>query len=405
MTLKSAFPRFLRLLGAAIALLGAIGAPTAPAGAGPEQRLQDIERRRAKIEARLEQAEQRGSALSSRIRVLDDKRARVEARVRSLDDRLEALDARLDKVRAELTRAQAELARLYSELDEIRRRLDWRVEVFEQRAVAAYQAGPAAAIEGLLSAESFSDLVDRYTYYESALEVDSRLVREIEALERATENKTEAAERKRDEIAEHKLTLERDRAALAQVRGKRAAVLAARRSIVSQKKDLLSRVTARRDRLRALSEQLARESAHIQLLLSGFSGRVPSGGGQLLWPVSGPVTSDFGWRTSPISHTREFHAGIDIAAPYGARVHAADDGVVVFVGAMSGYGNVVAVDHGGGLATTYNHLSASYVAEGERVARGASIAAVGCTGYCTGPHLHFEVRINGRPVDPLPYLQ
>jgi murein DD-endopeptidase MepM/ murein hydrolase activator NlpD len=96
---------------------------------------------------------------------------------------------------------------------------------------------------------------------------------------------------------------------------------------------------------------------------------------------------------------------VDIAASSGSAVVAADTGRVVYVGAMSGYGNVVAVDHGGGISTLYAHLSAFSVGSGESVARGEQIASVGCTGYCTGPHLHFEVRVNGGPVDPLPYLQ
>jgi murein DD-endopeptidase MepM/ murein hydrolase activator NlpD len=99
------------------------------------------------------------------------------------------------------------------------------------------------------------------------------------------------------------------------------------------------------------------------------------------------------------------HTGVDIGAPYGATVVAASTGVVAYVGSMSGYGNVVVVDHGGGVATTYNHLSGFAVSSGQRVSRGQAVASVGCTGYCTGPHLHFEVRVGGSPVDPMPYLQ
>jgi murein DD-endopeptidase MepM/ murein hydrolase activator NlpD len=117
------------------------------------------------------------------------------------------------------------------------------------------------------------------------------------------------------------------------------------------------------------------------------------------------VTSPFGYRTHPIFGDTRLHTGIDIGAPYGAPVYAADNGTVTYVGAMSGYGNVVVVDHGGGLSTTYNHLSAFFVGTGQSVGRGQQVGSVGCTGYCTGPHLHFEVRINGTPVDPMPYLQ
>ena len=107
----------------------------------------------------------------------------------------------------------------------------------------------------------------------------------------------------------------------------------------------------------------------------------------------------------PIFGDRRLHTGIDIGAPYGAPVWAADNGTVTYAGVMSGYGNVIVVDHGGGLATTYNHLSAFAVGTGQAVGRGQQVGNVGCSGYCTGPHLHFEVRINGTPVDPMPYLQ
>jgi murein DD-endopeptidase MepM/ murein hydrolase activator NlpD len=124
-----------------------------------------------------------------------------------------------------------------------------------------------------------------------------------------------------------------------------------------------------------------------------------------MWPANGPLTSGFGYRVHPIFGYSKMHTGIDIGAPYGSPVWAADTGTVAYVGTMSGYGNVVAIDHGGGLATTYNHLSSFHVSNGQSVSRGTQIGAVGCTGYCTGPHLHFEVRVGGNPVDPMPYLR
>ena len=123
----------------------------------------------------------------------------------------------------------------------------------------------------------------------------------------------------------------------------------------------------------------------------------PSAAG-LIWPVSGPVVSPFGYRWGRL------HAGIDIAVPYGTPIHAAAAGTVVLAGWVSGYGNYTCIDHGGGLATCYAHQSSYAVSEGAAVGQGQVIGYVGCTGHCFGPHLHFEVRINGTPVDPLGYL-
>jgi murein DD-endopeptidase MepM/ murein hydrolase activator NlpD len=129
-----------------------------------------------------------------------------------------------------------------------------------------------------------------------------------------------------------------------------------------------------------------------------------SRGPGFLWPASGPVTSWFGFRIHPISGERRFHGGIDIGAPEGGRIRAVRSGVVRGAGPSGGYGNIVVIDHGRGLATLYAHQSRVLVASGQRVARGATIGYVGSTGYATGPHLHFEVRVNGEPRDPLGWL-
>jgi murein DD-endopeptidase MepM/ murein hydrolase activator NlpD len=130
----------------------------------------------------------------------------------------------------------------------------------------------------------------------------------------------------------------------------------------------------------------------------------PTGSGTLTLPVAGPVTSPFGPRTSPTTGAQEFHEGIDIGAAQGTPIRAAASGTVTFAGQMSGYGNIVIVQHAGGMQTRYAHQSAMSVTAGQTVAAGEVIGAVGATGEATGPHLHFEVRLNGVAVDPAPYL-
>ena len=133
-------------------------------------------------------------------------------------------------------------------------------------------------------------------------------------------------------------------------------------------------------------------------------GRATAARGSLMVPATGPVTSPFGSRTNPITGKSEFHEGIDLGAPYGAPIRAAAAGVVTFAGQMQGYGNIVIVQHPGGMETRYAHQSTMRVTKGQPVAAGEVIGAVGATGEATGPHLHFEVRLGGEPVDPAPYL-
>ena len=142
----------------------------------------------------------------------------------------------------------------------------------------------------------------------------------------------------------------------------------------------------------------------IRRLESGgqLSGR---GSGSMIWPVRGEITSYFGWRTHPIFGTQKYHSGMDIAVDYDVPVMAADNGQVIYAGWMSGYGYTVMLDHGDGLVTLYAHNNEVNVSEGSSVYKGQTIAFSGSTGYSTGPHVHFEVRINGTRVDPAPYIK
>jgi murein DD-endopeptidase MepM/ murein hydrolase activator NlpD len=332
----------------------------------------------------------------------------VQTEVNKLDAQIDRLNDRIAVTQTDLERTQIRLAFIERELQATLSKLDKRTDAFTERAVAAYMAGPNAYLEGLVSSTTFNELTDRLSYYEAALDADSELVEDIELLRDETQIKRGVVEEKEAEIAQKKLKLEQDKSAVAAVRTERATKLAYQTSILEQKESALGKVLASKREQERIVAQLEADASEIQQLLAarqaGYSGPLPTGGGQLLWPASGPVTSGYGYRTHPIFGDGRMHTGIDIGASYGAPVISADAGTVAYVGAMSGYGNVVVIDHGGGLATTYNHLSAFGVSSGQSVGRGVYIANVGCTGYCTGPHLHFEVRINGSPVDPLGYL-
>ena len=388
-----------------IALLAGAALLVGPAAAAdPSDRLEEIERRRAKLHARQLALEARGNEVFELLADLDARRAVAEERVAELDRRLERLDERIGIVRDELTAAQQDLTIVTAELLDVQTDLVERTDVFTERARAAYMTGSTAYLESFLSAENFSDLVDRVAYHEAVMNADASLIDEIAALRDETEARRATVEERNLEIARAKLALERNRDSLESLHAQRMSVLDARESAVAAKSAALATIEARKSELRSLEAQLSADAARIQGLLQGGSIGSPTGTGQLLWPTSGPVTSPYGYRTHPIFGDQRLHTGIDIGAAYGAPVFASDYGVVAFAGVMSGYGNVIVIDHGGGLATTYNHLSSFGVAQGQEVARGVQVGAVGCTGYCTGPHLHFEVRVNGSPVDPMPYL-
>lgn len=391
----------------ALALLLCLAAAAVPAAADPEDRLDQIERKKDDISRRIDDLVERKGRVLDKIGVVDNERGAVESQLRKLDDELATLSAEIDEVERRLTRSQQHLAVLSEELRVVLSDLVGRTDVFTERAIAAYKAGPTAYIDTLLSAEDIGDLVQRYAYYEAALDTDARLIEEIEVLRDATEQKRAEVERRKEEIALAKAELEKDRAAVATIRSARADVLARLEQVLDVKQSLLAQVESRKSHYQSIQEQLEDESNEIeQLLASRSSGApAPTGGGQFAWPAAGPVTSPYGYRTHPIFGDRRLHTGIDIGAGYGATVVSAERGSVAYVGVMSGYGNVVVVDHGGGIATTYNHLSAFSVSSGQNVSRGTPVGAVGCSGYCTGPHLHFEVRVNGSPVDPMPYLQ
>ncbi|MDQ3866652.1 MAG: peptidoglycan DD-metalloendopeptidase family protein [Actinomycetota bacterium] len=348
--------------------------------------------------------------------------------IEALENDIGALSAKVEELESQLARFRARLAALEARYRQQTRylnglRLDHAraQRILETRLVELYESGETDALAVLLQVESLSSLLDQIDFMNEIGRNDQRIVDELRRLTAAMREARERTRALRDEVAQATAVIEEKteeaRAARAELVARELALEAAR----AAKRELLAATREERhedeenlDELQAASAALAARiraaSSAANVSSSGSSGSSASSGGAssgstdatpssrgLIWPVSGTVTSGFGMRWG------RMHEGIDIAAPAGTTVHAAASGRVIVAGWTGGYGNLIVIDHGGGLATAYGHLSALWVGGGS-VSQGQGIGAVGCTGSCTGPHLHFEVRVNGTPVDPLAYL-
>ncbi len=317
--------------------------------------------------------------------------------LQTLAVQLTDLDREISRLERELAEAEEKVALAQKQLAEKIAQQKERQRIFRQRIVSIYEDGAVTYSEVLLQATSLTDFLTRLEYLKAIAENDVRLLKEIEAQRKDIEQRKRELEAKRDQIAALKSKREQRQNELARQRRREQELLA---SIRTQKEEFARML----DKMEEESKKLAAEIRRLQELQRR---RSLSRGGKMLWPIPGysRITSDYGMRVHPILRTRRMHTGIDIAAPMGATVVAALDGVVIYNGWYGAYGRTVIIDHGAGISTMYPHLSASLVRDGQEVRAGQKIAEVGSTGWSTGPHIHFEVRKNGDPVNPWPYLR
>ncbi|MGQ9779859.1 MAG: murein hydrolase activator EnvC family protein [Bacillota bacterium] len=315
---------------------------------------------------------------------------KIQQNLNTINSQLKMARARTAQTREELRQAEAELRELEEKMDARRGLLRNRINVF-------YRYGPLTYLDVLLGATSLKDLVYRYELARYFLRQDLKLIEEYREMHQA------AVARRRDIQERHEELKARTRAiAVLQARAAMEQRKAAEK--VRQTQEEVAKIQADRVRLEQALEELERLSRELASEIRRRGSAASLGTGRMMWPVSGRVTSGFGWRYHPVLKTNKFHTGIDIAVPTGTPVSAADTGVVLIAGWRGGYGYLVAIDHGRGLSTFYAHNSVLLVKEGDVVVKGQRIALSGNTGLSTGPHLHFEVRVDGDPVNPVPYL-
>lgn len=345
-----------------------------------------------------------------------NKKSEAEKTIGTVYEQLHAIQIELDTATAELKQVQADriqldkdITKTEAELKAAQARLQSREKVFYKRVRDIYINGRLSYLDVVVGSKDFSDFANRMEMLKRILQSDMDLINTI---------KTE-----REEIASKKAKLEEDRAKVLELEK----VAQEKQNLINQKKAerqaVLERAMNDRDTAERAYNELMASSASITAMLQqraaeraaaaaaaasqgggGGGATWVQGTGQLAAPVVAPITSDFGWRIHPIYGTRRLHAGTDFGVDEGTPVHAADGGVVVEAGWVSGYGYTVIIDHGNGMSTLYAHNSDVAVSPGQTVSKGQVVSYSGNTGGSTGPHLHFEVRINGEPTDPMGYL-
>jgi murein DD-endopeptidase MepM/ murein hydrolase activator NlpD len=355
---------------------------------------------RHQLQSDLAQVRDRKTKLRAQLRQTRQQAHEVKEDLNSVDSKLENVKGRLSDTRSRLQAQKQEQAHVALQLAAANKELAETKQQVRRRLRVIYMQGQTSPFSALAGTRDAGELASR-SFVMNAIERKDR-----ELFNRYTLLKRETAEHKRrqDELVAMVASTAREEQSetreLATVRVEKGEVLQGLRVKQSDLQEELRQFVADEAEITSQIEAYARMHASR----TGRGRQYPAFTGRFSRPVDGPITSGFGMRYHPILHVVRMHEGIDFGAPVGTPIHVVADGDVIATTFMRGYGHVVMVDHGGGVSTVYAHTSAVYCSPGQHVKRGQVIAAVGNSGLSTGPHLHFEVRINGHPVNPLSHL-
>lgn len=326
----------------------------------------------------------------------------AQQRVDNISEQLRVLQADVDEATAAYNEVSDQLTKVKTEIDdntvlleETERDLAERNVKLSKRVRDIYINGQISYIDVLFGAKDFSDFLTRMDILKRIIKHDYDLIMKVKA--------------DRQVVMDTRAKLEQDKAdvevLVANAEEKQAVMLEKKR----EQQALLDKAQYDKEvseqayeEIMAASQEITNMIRRSQMTSSGYAS--VTGSGAMIWPLDGPITSEFGWRTHPIFGTQRYHSGLDIGGDYGLPIVAAASGTVIHSGWISGYGYTVIIDHGGGITTLYGHNSSLSVDVGDVVSQGQTIALCGSTGNSTGPHCHFEVRENGEPVSPYGYL-
>jgi len=363
--------------------------------------------------------------LNSKIAVQHAQAQRLGSQIASLTSQIHTLELRVGDVSSKLSLLQHDLSlhqqRLHK-LNELfhlqtvrfhtlKREYQVAIERLDLRLVNIYKQNEPTAVDVVLAARSFDDVLSTLDYLGAVARQDKSIASTVAAAKRQVRLARARTQKAQQGVAQETRVISARtqqqallRAQLVSSQNQLAGARSGKAQALAATKQQIQDEVAESQALQAASAQLAAKIAQSEREAQGAASSgssssaepVPSSG--FIWPVSGPITSPFGMRWGTL------HPGVDIGVPSGTPVHAAASGTVIWCGWMSGYGNLVMIDHHNGLVTLYGHNTSVAVSCNENVSQGQVVSYSGCTGFCTGPHVHFEVRVHGAPVDPLGYL-
>ncbi len=353
-----------------------------------EKTLDDLQIEKSELENQINASNEQIEFIENELSVTVAEIAEINQKILDKQMEIETLEAQEEELLKYLQKAEREL-------EKSNKRYDQQKELLDKRLVALYEMGTTSYLDVLLSSKNISDFLSNYYLITEITEADTALLKSVEAEKKYNEKLNEILSEKQKTLSESREKKEQN------------AILLENMSIIKTNK--LQSLTEEEMSLQQMIEDYQNQVAEIETeirLLAIANVGAEYVGGAMAWPVPGytRITSPFGMRTHPITGVYKLHTGCDIGAPYGAQFIAANDGIVTYAGENRAYGKMVIIDHGGGVTTLYAHGSNILVNVGDTIFQGTPVLEVGSTGYSTGPHAHFEVRINGEYVQPLDYI-
>lgn len=353
-----------------------------------EKTLDDLQLEKSELENQINSSNEQIQFIENELSITVAEIAEINQKIFDKQMKIKTLEAQEEDLLKYLQKAEREL-------EKSNKRYENQKKLLDNRLIALYEMGNTSYLDVLLSSRSISEFMSNYYLITEIAEADTTLLKDVEAERIYNEKLNETLNIKKRALEDSREQKEQN------------AILLENMSIIRTNK--LQALTEEEIALEQMVEEYQKQVADIETeirLLAIANVGSEYVGGSMAWPVPGytRITSPFGMRTHPITGVYKLHTGCDIGAPYGAQFVAANDGIVTYAGYNVAYGNMVIIDHGGGVTTLYAHGSRILVNVGDVLSQGTPVLEVGSTGYSTGPHAHFEVRINGEYVQPLDYI-